>query len=75
MRRIFLGPLWHWLLIVVICAVGWFAGAERIHVISFNFFVICLLAASAVAVLAILATARPGAQVTRDPIEDEAGDG
>ena len=74
MGQIFLGKPVHWALVVVVVGVGWMLGNQRLHVIWFNLFTISLLIASAVIVLIVLWTTRPGEQVTRDPLEPETED-
>lgn len=70
MSRIFLGRPVHWLIALVVITLGWFAGSERLHVTSFNVFLV-LLIVGAVAVLAlVILSSGVGEQVTREPIED-----
>lgn len=69
MKHIFLGPVLHWALIAALVGLGWLAGTERLHVTTFNPFLILVLALT-VAVLLIVLRTSPG-QVTRDPIEDD----
>ncbi len=71
MSRVFLGKPVHWAILVLLILAGWLTGRERLHVIEFNTFIIALLLITLVAILAILATSRPGEQVTRDPLEPE----
>lgn len=74
MKNIFLGPLLHWVIVVVLVAMGYFGGIYRSHVIQFNPFLIALLLIVVVTLLIVLKTSRPDVQVTRDPITDETGD-
>ena len=71
MGQIFLGKPLHWLLIVLIVAVGWIIGAQRLHVSSFNLFTVILLAVAAAAVAVVIVTSRPDERITRDPMDDE----
>lgn len=71
MRRIFLGPPVHWLIVVVLAALGWLAGTDRMHVISFNLFIGLTIAVTVAILLFVLRTSPPGQQVTRDPVEDD----
>jgi hypothetical protein len=67
--KIFLGRWWHWALLIVLCAVLWIAGDNRMHVIHFNQFVSALLAGVCVILAIVLVGTRPGEQVTRDVLE------
>ena len=74
MKTVFLGPFVHWIIIVVLVALGWLAGSERFHVSQFNPFLILLLVLTVAIVMAVLWTSRPGQQVTRDPIKEHQDD-
>lgn len=67
-RDILLGKFWHWALLVVAATLLWLAGRERLHVIEFNYFVLGVLAGTALTVLLIIAFHTPGERVTRDEI-------
>jgi len=69
MSGIFLGKWWHWGILAVSVAALWLAGQDRMHVIHFNAFILCLLAATAIVVAILIASTRPGEQVTRDRLE------
>ena len=71
MGRIFLGKPLHWGLIVLVVAIGWFIGHERLHVIWFNLFMVILLVVSAAAVAVVLLTSKPDERITRDPLEPD----
>jgi Mn2+/Fe2+ NRAMP family transporter len=71
MGRIFLGKPLHWGLIVLLIAIGWVIGHERLHVIWFNLYTVILLVISAVAVAVVLLTSRPKERITRDPLEPD----
>ena len=71
MKEIFLGRPIHWLIVLVLVVLGWLAGNARLHVTDFNLYMVLLLAVSLVAVVLVIVTSPPGAQVTRDPIEDD----
>ena len=66
--KIFLGKAWHWAIVVIASGLLWFLGSKRLHVIEFNLFVICLLAGTALTVLAVIWFHRPGERVTRDEL-------
>lgn len=70
MSHIFLGRWWHWLVVAVIAGLLWLAGAERLHVVEFNTFVLLLLGGVAVVITGFLLLIPHGEQVTRDPIPD-----
>ena len=69
MGRLFLGRWWHWLGIIMVCGLLWLAGRERLHVTDFNTFLILVLVGAGVLLAGLLATHRPGEQVTRDRLE------
>ncbi len=71
MGRIFLGKPLHWGLIVLMIAIGWVVGYERLHVIWFNLFTVILLAISALAVAVVLLTSKANERITRDPLEPD----
>ena len=71
MRGIFIGPAAHWLLLVMIVALGWLGGRVLLHVRDFNLFAVLVLLGAVLCLLAVLATARPGRRVTRDALEDD----
>ena len=73
-RRIFLGPWVHWLIVAIMLGLGWFAGTDRLHVKDFNLFLIAVIGVTLAAVLIVLRTSPADRQVTRDPIEDPFGD-
>ncbi|MBY8977092.1 hypothetical protein KHP62_14840 [Rhodobacteraceae bacterium NNCM2] len=70
MKQIFLGPPIHWLILIVVIGLGWFAGDERLHVTSFNLFLITLIMGTVLVLFMVLYSARPGERITREPIED-----
>lgn len=70
MREIFLGKPWHWLLLVVVCALTYAVGHVKLHVIHFNAFVISLLVGGLVLVLLLVKTTKADEQVTRDDLRD-----
>lgn len=71
MRRVFLGPALHWLVILGLIGLGWVSGLDRMHVTTFNPFLIVLLIVTVVVLLIVLKTSPEGKQVTREPLEDE----
>ena len=72
--KIFLGKLWHWLLLAIATVLLWYAGSSRLHVIEFNWFIIAMLAGTVAVLLCILRFTRPGEQITRDRIVDDSVD-
>lgn len=70
MKRVFLGRIWHWLLVLIVIGLGWLAGRARLHVTDFNLFLVLLIVGAVVALLFVLVTSRPGERVTRETIED-----
>jgi hypothetical protein len=68
MSNLFLGKPLHWLLLVVITAVLWYAGELRLHITHFNAFILSILAVSAACVLIVLYGPGQGERVTRDEI-------
>ncbi len=71
MKRIFLGPWFHWLILIALIAAGWWTGIDRLHVINFNPFIIGLIVLTIGVLVLVLATSKPGQRVTRDPVEEE----
>ena len=69
-RRIFLGPAFHWLIVLAIIGMGWFSGLGRIHVSQFNTFLIVLIAVTIAVLIAVVRSSPRGTQVTRDPLPD-----
>jgi hypothetical protein len=74
MNRIFLGRWWHWGILVASVAALWFAGANRMHVIHFNTFILSMLVVTAIVIVILVAKTRPGEQITRDPLDRGAKD-
>lgn len=72
--RIFLGKIWHWAALASAAALLWYAGGKRWHVIEFNWFILAMLAGTAVVLLAIIRLHRDGEQVTRDQLVAQAFD-
>ncbi len=71
MRNIFIGPLRHWLLMIVILGVLWLMGANQFHTNHFNLFLLVLIGLSMGAVISIVLTYRKGERITRDPLDDK----
>jgi RsiW-degrading membrane proteinase PrsW (M82 family) len=71
MQRVFLGKPIHWLIIAIVIAVLWWMGDTRLHTRDFKQFLLILAVLAAGAVIAILASARPGDRVTREPLDRE----
>ena len=74
LREIFLGRPLFWALWVVIIAVLYGFGAERLHVRHFVPFVLSLLALVAVCIAIVLASYRKGEHLTREPFEENGAD-
>ena len=72
--KIFLGKLWHWLLIALAVALLWYAGSQRAHVVEFNLFTIAMLLGTIAGLFCIIRFSRPGEQVTRERIVDDSGE-
>lgn len=66
--KIFLGKLWHWALLVVATGLLWYCGSSRLHVITFNWFVISTLIGTIVTLFAIIRFSGDGEQLTRDKL-------
>ncbi len=71
MRNIFIGPLRHWLLMIVIFGVLWLMGTNQFHISHFNLFLLVLIGLSMGAVTSIVLTYRKGERITRDPLDDD----
>ncbi len=70
MKRIFLGPFVHWVIIAAIIGLGWYSGIGRTHVSQFNLFLILLIVLTISVIVLVLKTSPPGKQVTREPLDD-----
>ena len=68
MKSVFLGPVFHWLLLIALIAAGWVAGKYRVHVSEFNPFIIAMILATVAVLILVLRTSAPEKRVTRDPI-------
>lgn len=73
MKNVFIGPLSHWLIILALCLLGWLGGLAKLHVTSFNTFLVLLIAVSIGALVAVIVSSAPHKRITRDPIQDEDG--
>ena len=71
MKRIFLGKPLHWLVLAVIIVIMWWMGSALLQTRNFHLFLVILLALASGAVGVVIATTRPGEQVTREPFEDD----
>ena len=74
MKDIFLGRPVHWLLLIVLIALGWMAGRVHLQVTEFNTFTIALFLIALAAIIIVLLTSPPGARLTRDPLEESEDD-
>jgi hypothetical protein len=70
MGKLFLGKWWHWLMLVIAIVLFWQAGAQKIHVIHFNTFVLVLLAGTVAIVLLLVKGTRRGEQITREVLQE-----
>jgi apolipoprotein N-acyltransferase len=70
LRRIFLGKLSHWVLIVAFCCLLWWMGEAQLQTRDYNVFLGTLVAVTAAIVLFVCLTHRRGERVTREPFED-----
>lgn len=70
MKKIFLGPLQHWLILITVIGLGWLAGNARLHVTNFNLFLILLCIGTIAILFLVMFTTRSGEQVTREVIEE-----
>lgn len=73
MRRLFLGPPAHWLILAGACALLWWMGAAHLHTRDFPLFIVLLLAIAALLVAGIRLTAGRGPALTREPLDDVDG--
>lgn len=71
MRNVFIGPLRHWLLMIVIFGVLWLMGTSQFHTSHFRIFLLVLIGLSFGAVTAIVLTYRKGERITRDSLDDD----
>ncbi len=71
MGNIFIGPLRHWLLIIVILGVMWLMGANQFHTSHFSLFLLVLIGLSLGTITAIILTYRKGERITRDSLDDD----
>jgi len=72
--KIFLGKPWHWALLLAGTGLLWYCGNNRLHVTTFNWFVIGTLAGTVVTLFAIIRFTGDGEQVTRDKLVMQAFD-
>ncbi|MEM7777554.1 MAG: hypothetical protein AAF732_18325 [Pseudomonadota bacterium] len=78
MKELFLGKVWHWAAMIAAAGLLWLCGRARLHVIEFNYFVLTLLAGTAVVVLTVIFWRKDNEQVTRDeliPTQDSEASG
>jgi hypothetical protein len=68
MGRLFIGKPIHWIGLIAVLGVLAATGTSRLQVTSFNLHTAVIAACSAALLALILATARRGERVTRDPI-------
>lgn len=71
MRRLFIGPLRHWLVLIVMLGTLWIMGANQFHTTNFRLFLIILIGLSIGALAVITLGYRGGERITRDPLDDE----
>jgi len=69
MATIFLGKFCHWALLAVATVALWYCGSSRLHVISFNTFMIAMLIGTIAVLFTIIKLHRHEEQVTREKLE------
>lgn len=70
MGQLFLGKWWHWLLLAIIAGLLWQAGAVKMHVTHFNWFVMLILAGTIIGIIVLIKTTKSGEQITREELRD-----
>ncbi len=75
MSRIFLGKPLHWLVLVIVFGILWWMGSALMQTRNYHLFLLILFVSVAGAVGVIIATSRKGERITREPFDDEPGDG
>ena len=71
MRRIFIGPLRHWLVLIGMLGILWIMGANQFHTSDFRLFLLTLIGLSIIALAVITLGYRGGERITRDPLDEE----
>ena len=71
LQRIFLGPVRFWVLLVIVLAALYLAGHDQLHVRSYPLFLSLLGGLALACVVYVVASARKGERITREPIDDE----
>ena len=71
MRQIFIGPLRHWLVLIVVLGTLWIMGANQIHTSDFKLFLVILIGLSIGALAVITLGYQGGERITREPLDDE----
>lgn len=74
MREFFLGKPTHWLVLILVAGVSWWAGDSRLHVTQFNLLIIAMLIGSFVLLFLLLRTTRVDETVTREPLDEDPAD-
>ncbi len=74
MRKIFLGKPFHWLVLAIVLGALWYMGATLLQTRNFHLFMVILLALTAGAMIAMIATSRKGDRLTREPFENDEAD-
>lgn len=72
--KIFLGKYWHWASLALATALLWYCGSSRLHVISFNSFIMAMIIGTIVLLFVIVRFHRLDEQVTRDKLVAQAFD-
>lgn len=73
LRTVFLGKPVHWLPWPVIGGLFIWMNAQHLHVTRFNVFAFVLLGMATAIVAFLRLSARPGEEITREPIPQEGG--
>lgn len=71
MGTFFLGPLRHWLLLVIVLGAIWLLGRSQVHISHYTVFILTLLALAFAAVALVKLTYKRGEQITREPLDGE----
>ena len=71
MRQIFIGPLRHWLVLIVVLGALWIMGTNQFHTSNFRIYLLVLIGLSVGAIAAIVLTYRKGERITREPLDEQ----
>ena len=71
MRQFFIGPLRHWLVLIMVLGSLWIMGANQFHTSHFKLFLVILIGLSIGAIAVITLGYRGGERITRESLEDD----